>query len=137
MARGGLPAPRRADPWPAGTWRALDDAFEREARRATRVRCPCRVRLRSRRFSRRRAVTGREWSWSGLEGLDPRVAWWAAASHDRSPVPVLFVSWPPLGRGTRSRVSHRSRSPRWSCGRGCLLGSSRVGWDREAPAVEV
>src|SRR6476659_10019573 len=55
MARGGLPAPRRADPWPAGTWRALDDAFEREARRATRVRCPCRVRLRSRRFSRRRA----------------------------------------------------------------------------------
>jgi len=37
LARGGLPAPRRADPWPAGTWRALDDAFEREARRAARV----------------------------------------------------------------------------------------------------
>ncbi|MEX2223410.1 MAG: universal stress protein [Candidatus Rokuibacteriota bacterium] len=37
LARGRLPAPRRADPWPAGTWRALDQAFERETRRASRV----------------------------------------------------------------------------------------------------
>lgn len=37
LAREGLPAPRRADLWPAITLRALEQAFTREVRRARRV----------------------------------------------------------------------------------------------------